>query len=194
MVKAVLLDLDGTIIDSVGVLVKSFKEAFRKFGLDVDEEIIKGFIGMPRRVIAERILELCPGADVDSILKERQRVYEATWRSETRLVPEAILFIKMAKKKGLRVALVTSSNRARVSALLDYFGIGELFDCIVTADDVERGKPDPEPILKALECLGVELDEALFVGDSVYDEEAARRAGVRFFKVSKWEDFKKIGL
>jgi len=193
-VKAVLLDLDGTFIDSVGVLVRSFKEAFSKFNIDIEEGEIRKFIGLPRREIVRRILEKRPDVDVEAVLRERERIYEAIWRRETRIVPEALLFVKMARKKGMKTALVTSSNRKRVQKILDHFGIQDLFDCVITADEVEKGKPDPEPILKALDCLGVGVEDAIFVGDSDYDEEAAERAGIRFFRVREWGDFRKIRI
>jgi len=193
-VKAVLLDLDGTFIDSVGVLVRSFKEAFSKFNIDIEEGEIRKFIGLPRREIVRRILEKRPDVDVEAVLKERERIYEAIWRRETRIVPEALLFVKMARKKGMKTALVTSSSRRRVQKILDHFGIHDLFDCVITADEVEKGKPDPEPILKALDCLGVGVEDAIFVGDSDYDEEAAERAGIRFFRVREWGDFRKIRI
>src|SRR5690606_6271509 len=86
--------------------------------------------------------------------------------------------VERAKARGLTCAAVTSSNADELADLLRAAAVADLMDVVVTADDGDRSKPDPDLVEVALERLGLSPDEAVFVGDSPYDVEAARRAGV----------------
>jgi pyrophosphatase PpaX len=109
--------------------------------------------------------------------------------------PGAVEAVLELRARGVAVGVVTSKGREMTARTLACSGLTELLDVLITADDVRNGKPDPEPVLKALAELGLEdrPDEVLFVGDSPHDLVAGRAAGVRTAAVS-WGPFSRGDL
>ena len=117
--------------------------------------------------------------------KERYRqVYTNYHGLDSRLFPGAAEALQALKDRGLGMAIVTSKSLKSTSRIVQAAGINGYFDTIVTADHVTRHKPDPEPILKALEVLGVTAQEAVYIGDARFDVQAASCAGVPMIGVS----------
>ncbi len=98
-------------------------------------------------------------------------------------MPQARQLLGLLKDGGYRLALATMSARTVVDKISSYQGIEEYFDHVMTADDVIRGKPDPEILTKTIELLGGQVDRALYVGDSYHDLEAAVRLEMPFLLV-----------
>lgn len=170
--KAILFDLDGTLLDSVPIIIEASQIVFDKMGLDFDEGEIRKLIGIPlkeqSRIIAgQRALEF-----VDT--------YREVYRSlpDSPLFPEAINTLKCLKENGYRLALVTSKIKKSVIRTIEKQQIADYFECIVTADDVAKPKPHPEPVLKALQLMEIQPDQVLFVGDSIFDIKCGHAAGV----------------
>lgn len=171
----VVFDLDGTLVDSVGLIVASYQHAFRTvLGVAEEEERIRGWIGQPlarafREVSAERADELLAAylawnlAHTEALIRR----YDGVDRLLGTLVAS-----------GVRLAAATSKMRepaelaARLAGLTDHLGV------LVTMEDTDRHKPDPQPLLLAVERLGARPQDAVYVGDAVVDVEAARRAGM----------------
>ena len=94
-----------------------------------------------------------------------------------KLMKNAKEVLNKIKEKKLKIGLVTNTTTKRAEAELKFHKVRELFDVVVTADDVERPKPYPDPILKACELLGVQADEIMYVGDTTNDYKAGKSAG-----------------
>lgn len=181
---AVLWDLDGTLIDTSDLHVRAFVEALKRLGYEVNDELVKKFrenLGKRFVDIVRSILPDLPEGDLER-LKELRRAIVFSNLELVRPLPPANLLPKL---RGIPMGLVTSSNRLFTTAVLDRFGWRRYFDVVVTGDDVERGKPDPEPILLAMEKLGV--SKAYFIGDSEYDRICAERAGIEFVHAEEAE-------
>ncbi len=173
-VKAILFDLDGVLVDSFDAWHAVFNEAmklqgkkpipkgeYRKnFGIPVDQDIKLYFQGKTPMWIQKQKNKLFP--------KKRHLV---------RLFPSTVPTLAKVKKLKIRTALISNSTRKIVHSVLGHFRIGRYFDVLVTAEDVRRGKPNPEMVLNACKKLRVNPSQAILVGDTQNDMIAGRRAG-----------------
>lgn len=174
---AVLFDLDGTLIDSIGLIMASMRYAFDKCEAPApsDAEWLSG-VGTPLRTMFERY-----ASDDESIDRFIAAYREHQFANHDLLVkcfddvPDTIAALKA---RGHPLAVVTSKTDALARRGLEHVGLASYFDTIVGCDACARHKPHPEPVLTALTRLGYEPEEALFVGDSVHDIEAGNAAGV----------------
>jgi pyrophosphatase PpaX len=175
---AVLFDLDGTLIDSIGLILGSMRHAFTKCGsaAPADEEWLTG-VGIPLRTMFQRYAS--SDEELDRLIAAYREDQLANHDSLVRCyddVPETLAALKRA---GHPLAVVTSKGDVLAKRGLELVGIAEYFDTIVSVDSCARHKPHPEPVLTALARLGYAPEEALFVGDSVHDIEAGNAAGVQ---------------
>jgi len=174
---AVLFDLDGTLIDSIELILNSARYAFegRTASVPSEEEWLSG-VGTP---LAEMFRHYARDAADVEVLVERYRAYQLP--NHDRLVRayegvvETVHGLKAARHP---LAVVTSKTESLARRGIDLVGIGSCFDVIIGCDTTTRHKPHPEPVLVALERLDREPGEAVFVGDSVHDIAAGNAAGV----------------
>lgn len=170
--RAIMFDLDGTLLDSVAVIIEGCRIVYSRMGITFDESAVRKLIGIPlkeqsRMIAGSRALEY-----ID--------IYRDVYRSlpDPELFPEAVETLECLIEQGYRLAVVTSKVRKSVMRTLDGQSIAKYFECVVSSDDVSRPKPNPEPVLKALEEMELNAENALFVGDSVYDIHCGHAAGV----------------
>ncbi|MEA4988036.1 MAG: HAD-IIIA family hydrolase [Anaerovorax sp.] len=178
----VLFDFDGTIMDTNDIIVKSWQYTFRTLeGKERPIEEILATFGEPLHITMERIL---PGFDSEEAI-EIYRSYQFNHYQELiELFPGMEKLITELKQEGYKLAVVTSRLRNSTESGLNKFDLTEHFDVIVTADDTKKHKPDPEPVLIALEKLGSNPQEAIMIGDSMFDVLCAQNAGVDAVLVS----------
>jgi len=182
--KAVLFDLDGTLVDSVGAYLKIARIAAEPFGLEVTEEYVryvlstgsnfwKGLIAPNQR-------------DGDAIVKEMATRAAREWpqilREFVTLFEGVEQTLDALQCRGIRLGVV-SGARPEIVDLLREKGILDRFETIILGTDVSRGKPDPEGICQALKLLNLKPDMALYVGDTPIDIQASHSAGVRAVSV-----------
>ena len=174
--KAVLFDLDGTLIDSTRLIVESYHHTMRvhRGGTFPDSEWIAG-LGTPLRVQFRRFTD--DVAEVQRMIETYREWNLAHHDAMVRAFPGAVDTVKRLKAQGARLGIVTSKNRHGVERGLALCGFDGLFDEIVTSDDLEASKPDPAPVFAALARLDAPAPSALFVGDSPHDIAAGRDAG-----------------
>lgn len=174
---AVLYDLDGTLIDSIRLILDSYHHTLSHHRLPPrpDAYWLNG-IGTPLRAqFAEWAHDEATMEALIATYREYNLTHHDTSIAAYPGVPEAVRSIRA---RGIVSALVTSKNRYGAQRGLRVVGLHDCFDSLVCADDVERPKPDPEPVARALEALGVTAERAVFVGDSLHDMHAGRAAGV----------------
>lgn len=173
---AVLFDLDGTLIDTIEFILASVRHTFadRARG-PTDAEWIAG-IGTPLRT--QLAVYADGAADLDALVDRYRRHQRAHHDASTRCyagVREAVAEIRRA---GHRVGVVTSKLAEPATRALRHVGLDAMVDVVVGADQCERHKPHPEPVLRALTILGFDPRSAIFVGDSPHDVAAGNAAGV----------------
>jgi pyrophosphatase PpaX len=171
----VLFDLDGTLVDSAAVILGSFHHATetvlrRRFP---DEEILARVGGTN---LAHQMALLDPDR-VDELVQV-YREHNDPQYSELACFDGVLEVLARLKSESRRLGIVSAKRRSTIKRVLLSAGMGEYFNAVVGSDDTERHKPEPEPILKALELLEAVPSEAAYVGDSPFDVVAARAAGV----------------
>jgi pyrophosphatase PpaX len=172
----VLFDLDGTLIDSGAMILDSFRHAARTV-LDVelsDEALLAG-VGAGSG-LRDQMASFDRYRVEELIVSYRAHNELAHERLECCLGIEGLL--AELRAQGRRLGIVTAKRRATVDLAFARLPIADFFDVVVTEESTERRKPHPEPILLALDRLGAGPDEVAYVGDSPFDAEAARAAGV----------------
>jgi len=174
--KAVLFDLDGTLLDSIAPLVKSWKLALEKFGLKESDRTIRKLLGLSAPEIVERIAGTLPPEERKRLNEVRREIYEDLWPKEAKLYPDAVEVLEALRKK-YKLAVISSNKRDRLLRKLKHFKLEKYFDAVVSYEDVGKGKPEPDMVLRACEELEVLPSEAAVVGDAIYDVEMAKRAG-----------------
>jgi pyrophosphatase PpaX len=179
--SVVLFDLDGTLIDSGRMILASMKHAARSvLGADVPEEQLLAAVGGPGLLEQMRLLDARRVDDLVRAYREHNEPLHAELEACAGI--EGVLATLRAE--GRRLGIVTAKRQATIQLAFDVLDIGGCFDVVVGADDTERHKPHPEPILFALERLEAAPAEAAYVGDSPFDVEAAKRAGVHAIAVA----------
>jgi pyrophosphatase PpaX len=176
-IDAVLFDLDGTLIDSIELILASYRHTMAEHGRGPvpDAEWMRG-VGTPLRV------QLGRWADTPEDLQALVDTYRAyNLANHDRMIsafPGVVELVRALRVRGLRTGVVTSKNRDGAARGLRLVGLASAIEIIVAADDVERPKPHPEPVCLAVESLGADPRRTLFVGDSIHDLTSGRDAGV----------------
>lgn len=186
----VLFDFDGTVVDTVELIRESHRHAVRTvLGEELSDVQLVALVGMPLPAQMEAFSEL----HADELL----RVYRE-WNFDhtaelIRSYPgmEELLERLVATERPL--AIVTSKARHVIEIAFDVLPVRDYFDVIVTTDDTEAHKPDPEPVLHALDALGANPEDAVMVGDAPFDLRAGRAAGCRVIGVT-WGFFDRATL
>jgi pyrophosphatase PpaX len=171
-----LFDLDGTLIDSGPMILASMKHAAQTvLGRDIPEEVLAAAVGGPGLTAQMRALDPERVDDLVQVYREHNEPLheelEAFWG--------VVEVLPRLRAEGRRLGIVTAKRRATAQLAFDRLpGLEANFDVVIGAEDTERHKPDPEPILEALERLHAAPADAAYVGDSPFDIRAAKAAGV----------------
>jgi pyrophosphatase PpaX len=178
LATAVLFDLDGTLIDSIELIRRSFRHMLLEHGFDGDDDSIwRRGIGRPLDVQLAEIAR-DPG-DVAAMLAT-YRAYNSIHHDElVSVFPGVRESLEALARAGRRLGVVTSKARTGALRGLAHTGLESFFDVVVAANDAPRPKPAPDPVLAALATLGVEPARATTVGDALPDLQAGRAAGTR---------------
>ena len=187
ILKAVLWDLDGTLVDSEEFHWLSWRDTMRPEGVELTYEQFLASFGQRN----DRIVPVWLGADVE--VERMRRIGEDKEAEYRRLaeahglapLPGAKEWLLALKAAGWKQSIASSAPRQNVDMMLRVAGIEGCLDAIVSADDVTRGKPDPQVFLRAAEKLGVPPDRCIVVEDAAAGIEGARRAGMRSIGVTK---------
>lgn len=175
--RTVLFDLDGTLIDSIRLILDSYHHTMATHGLPArsDEDWLAG-LGTPLTV---QLKEWAHDPERMELLIGTYREYNI--RNHDSMVtayPGVVEMVQALRRAGHRTGIVTSKNRSGAVRGLRRIGLEEAIDVIVGADDVTNPKPHAEPILIALDRLGEAAGQTIYIGDSVHDMESGRAAGV----------------
>ncbi|MEC0089432.1 HAD family hydrolase [Paenibacillus macquariensis] len=180
MIKALIFDFDGTIIDTETAWYIAFREAYMEYGVDLTRELYSQCIGTSldgfnpyEYLITEKKLPI----DQDSFRKSVDLRHTKLMELE-KVRPGVLEYLEAAKDAGLRIGLASSSSMKWVGKYLDQLNIRHYFECIRTSDHVTNVKPDPELYIQTLACLQVKADEAIAIEDSLHGARAAASAGM----------------
>ncbi|CAL9349116.1 Protein CbbY [Streptomyces sp. enrichment culture] len=179
MERAAVFDVDGTLADTNHLHVVTWWEAFRQAGHRVPMHAVHRAVGLPSTDLIAHLLGEDRDTDQDAGLSAAHKALYGQYFDRLPALPGAGELLRRLAGDGWRVVLATSAGGAELSALRRAIDADEAITATASADDVDAGKPAPEPVRHALELAGVPAERAVFVGDTVWDMAAGRRAGVR---------------
>ena len=175
-VKTVLFDLDGTLIDTNELIIDTWRHTVKTMtGREITDEEVRLTFG---ELLIDSARRLMPDIDGELIIDFYRKFQREVFIDRIKLFDGAEEVLRKLRANGYKTALVTSRLKSSAVRGLIHFGLEDLFDAILTASDTEKFKPDPEPLFDILDMVGGRPEEAIFVGDTVYDIEAGRNAGV----------------
>jgi HAD superfamily hydrolase (TIGR01509 family) len=178
--KAALLDIDGTLAASNDAHAQAWSTALREFSFDVPFEEIRRWIGMGGDKILPRVQadlsdDREPGL---SIVALRQRIFMDRYVADLQPTPGAVQLLRELRARKLLCVAATSATKKELDAIARAAGIAGGIDLATTADDAERSKPDADIVESALAKAGADRSQAIYLGDTPYDIEAAHKANV----------------
>lgn len=180
MFKAILFDLNGTMINDMDYHIKAWYNLLNELGAGLSMEETKLQCYGKNQELLERIF---PGRfsekEMETMSMEKERKYQQTFRPHLKLIAGLDEFLQENKDTGIKMGIGTAAIRFNVDFVLDGLQLHHYFDSIVTADDVINSKPDPETFLKGAVQLGVLPEECLVFEDSPKGAEAALHAGMK---------------
>lgn len=190
MLRALLLDLDGTLADSNDLHTDALAEAFAALGYDVERGAVAAQIGKGGdKLVADLLGDDAEARHGDAIRERAGNAFERHVKERgVRLFPGALELIGAAKARGLKLAIATSSAEDDLGVLFDAAGtdLRTHVDAVTTKSDVDASKPEADVLHAALEKLGAKPEEAALVGDTPFDFDAAGRAGVVGIGLATW--------
>ena len=191
MLKGVIFDIDGTLVDSNDAHAQSWVDTFAEADYEVPFEVVRPLIGMG----ADKLLPKTIGIRHDSeegkkLLKRRSEIFRERYLPRLRPFPGARALVLRVRDDGLKAIVATSAKDEELKALLKAAEVDDLMQERATSSNAKRSKPDPDIVEAAINESGVPASKAVMIGDTPYDVEAATRAGVRIigFRSGGWDD------
>ncbi|MEU3825678.1 HAD-IA family hydrolase [Streptomyces sp. SID486] len=179
MDRAAVFDVDGTLVDTNHLHVVTWWEAFRQAGHDVPMHAVHRAIGLGSTDLIAHLLGDDRDPDRDDELSDAHKALYGQYFDRLPALPGAGELLRRLHGDGWTVVLATSASGSELGALRRAIDADDAITDTASADDVQEGKPAPEPVEHALELAGVPASRAVFVGDTVWDMRAGSKAGVR---------------
>lgn len=183
MINTIITDFDGTLVDTFEANFRAYEKAFSEEGLSISLDEYREIYGM-RFDDFMRTVGIV-NADVAKRIRDLKTLYYPEFFDK--IVPNRKLIDELVnfRKTGGKTAIASTARKENLMNVLEYFQLGELFDLIYSADDVNKGKPNPEIYLKTMQQLGVTPEETLIYEDSEVGVQAAAASGAKFARVNK---------
>ena len=182
--SAVILDVDGTLVDSNDAHARAWMDAFTAFGVAVPFDQVRRSIGMG----GDKLMPLVSGIEEESELGEkiaahRAEVFKSRYLPRIQALDGTRELIERFLKDGLVLAVASSAKKDELTPLLERAGVEDLIEKLTSSDDADNSKPDPDIVVAALKRAKVPASEAIMLGDTPYDVVAAKRAGIEIVGV-----------
>ena len=181
MIKLIIFDMDGLMIDSERVTFECYQERLKDMNLTMDEEFYKTLLGKPIKGIYQRFYDVY-GNDfpIENVIQDVHQLMAERFETEGVPVKKGLVeLLHYLKDNNYKTIVATSSNRDRVDKILAQAKITEFFDDSICGDEVTKGKPNPEVFLKSCQKLGVNVDEAIVLEDSEAGIQASYDANIK---------------
>lgn len=191
MIRAVLLDVDGTLVDSNDAHARAWVDVGDEFGYEIEFGRVRWLIGMG----GDRVLPELTGLEEESdegrrILKRRGEIFRERYLARLQPFPAVHELLERMRADGRRLVVATSADEDDLGALLEQARLAELIDASTNSDEAEDSKPAPDIVQAALRKAAVPAGQVVMIGDTPYDVKAAQRAGVRIIglRCGGWND------
>lgn len=190
-IHGVILDVDGTLIDSNDAHAHSWIEAMAAYGYTVAFDRVRPLIGMGGDKVLPETIHLDKDSEQGkAISQKREEIFKERYLPHLQAFPGAQELIERIRKQGLKVAVASSAKPDELQALLQLVGAADLIKDKTSSQDVQRSKPDPDVMDVTIERIGLPANELLMIGDTAYDIEAAQKVhvGTIAFRCGGWQD------
>ena len=184
-IKLILLDFDGTLVDTRNANAEAYIEALAEVGIHLTkEEYLERFFG----VRCMEFMRMVGLTDDEAIAKLRRRKIELypKYFDSVRLNTGLWGWCKMMREQGAKVYIVSTGHRDNIANVMRYLNIESGIDRVITGDDVERPKPHPDCFLKAINEAGVEINETIIFEDSQVGLQAAKASGANYVQIKRF--------
>lgn len=181
-IKAVLFDYDGTLMDTNNIIVESWQHTFRQ--IEGKEHPVEEIYATFGEILHETMARFFPNENTERCVEIYRDFQVDCYEKMIEMFPGMAELVRRLKEKNFKTAIVTSRLPHTTMQGVNKYGLAPYFDTVVTCADTDKHKPDPEPALLAIQRLGIEPEEALMVGDTVYDIACGNRAGAKTVLVS----------
>jgi HAD superfamily hydrolase (TIGR01509 family) len=176
----VILDVDGTLVDTNDAHARAWVAAFADSGITVAYEPVRRAIGMG----GDKLMPAVSGIAEDApqgkrIAARRKEIFQQVWLPHVRPFPRTRELVERLRDAGFILAVASSATEEELHPLLEAAGVADLLPTRTSSDDAEKSKPDPDIVHAALERTGCGPERAILIGDTPYDIDAARRAHIR---------------
>jgi len=192
--KALIWDLDGVIADTAPYHFAAWRKFFLELGRNYTEQDFRKSFGRRNDDILRDVLGNLSWEEVISFSRRKEELFREEIKGKIKPLPGVLQLIGEARNAGFRLALVSSTPPENIKLLLSSLSIEEYFECLVSDQDVRRGKPDPEGFLLAAQRLQVPPNRCIVIEDAVAGVEAAKRAGMRCLAVTTTHPREKLSL
>lgn len=198
MLKGIIFDMDGTLVDSLKYHFLAFDEYARRQGFTLREPVTVKFSGRHSNEIFPAILgdEIVAEYGLERLNREKEEVYREMYRPNIKPIDGVIEFLQAAKAAGLKCAIGSAGCRENVEFIIEALGIANLIDGSVSGSDVTHGKPHPEIFTKAHQLLGLSAEECIVAEDATNGILAGIAAGCKCIGITTTEsaeDLSKAG-
>lgn len=180
-----LFDFDYTLVNSEPAILKCFHITLQKLGYaDRTDEDIRVTIGLPMVDAVKKILPTDDDEEAKAFVRAYTPEADRYMTPGTAFFPHTVATLRQLRQNGARIAIISNKTHHRIQEKFDQDGVPELIDLIIGSNDVEAHKPDPTGLLMALDHFHIAKKDALYIGDSFVDAEAARNAGLDFVGIT----------
>lgn len=181
MIRGVIFDIDGTLVDSVDLHAQAWCEAFAHFGKDVEFPRVRHQIGKGGDKLIPEFLSPEENRSFGKELEDyREELFKRKFLERVQPFPRVRALFERCKEDGKRIALASSTKQDKLQHYLEITRVGDLIEGTTTADDAQSSKPDPDILAAALKRLEpLEASQVMVVGDTPYDAEAASKLDLR---------------
>ncbi len=189
--RGVILDVDGTLVDSNDAHTRSYVAAMAENGIVVSYEDVRRAVGMGGDNLLPDVAHVEKDSDLGKkILKRRGEIFQAEYLPHLKPFPDVRALLSRMRDGGLKRVVSSSGESEEIEALLKVAGVTDLIDETVSSKDVQSSKPAPDPITVALQKGGLTPGDCYMLGDTPYDIASASKAGVRTLAVrcGGWDD------
>jgi len=195
MIKGILFDIDGTLIDSNDAHALAWVDALREAKIPADLTTIRKMIGMGGDQLLPKLGIFPENERFVSLQKSRGEIFRTNYLSSLQAFDGAKELLERVKDKGLKFAAATSASGKDLDAILNQCGLEGFFRNYTTSDDATLSKPEPDILLSALEMIHLSPREAILIGDTPYDIYAGKRAGLETiaFTCGGWTEQELLG-
>ncbi len=180
MIKAVIFDLDGVLVESEHLHIEAEKQTLLKYGVRISSEELHRYTGTTASfMFTELIKKYKLNTTFKKMFDEKEKILFNLLRDNVKPTQGVMQLLMKLKRENIKLAIASSSHKKLINHILKQMDVTEYFDFVVSSEDVAYGKPDPEIFLKAASGLNVDPDECLVIEDSKLGVEAAKKAGMK---------------